>query len=396
MATTQLVDAQSPRVDDPTDLTREEYRAAFKRTLAEVKRDDVPSLAAGVAFKMFLSLFPALFAAVAIFSLVTTVSELEEWLGQAEGFLPASAIELLKAPLTDLASGEGVGVGFAAVIGVLAGIWAATSAAVSLMKALSRAYDVAEARTFLRQRLVALALTVALLLALVGVIVLLVMGPQIQRFLLGEIVAPITWLLAAARLVLAFAVLVVLFAFVYWVGPDRDHPAWMWLSPGALFGVVSWLLVSLGFTLYAQTTGSYSETYGAIAGVVVMLVWLQLSMLVILIGGEFNAEVERTRSLHQAVRDGAGFSAPAGSGMPVANADTSAATRAETQIAAHTIAPTGSVDQSAVGSAPAVVLASDAGGASRWTSQVRRAGAVAVAVTTAAVLVGLARRRTRR
>ena len=411
MATTQLAGGHSTSLDDPTDLSRADYVAALKRAMKEIKGDDVPGLAAGVAFKMFLSLFPALFAAVAIFTLVTTVGELREWLGQAQGFLPGDAIDLIDRPLEELAADEGGGAGLvAAVTGVLAGLWAATSAAVSLMKALSRAYDVEEKRKFVRQRLVALALTIALVIALVGVIVLLVLGPQLQSFLLGEIVTPITWALAIARFALAFAVLVLLFAFVYWIGPNRDHPSWVWMSPGALVGVIGWLLVSGGFTLYAQTAGSYGATYGTIAGVVVLLIWLQLSMLVILVGAEFNAEVERSRSLRLAVADGAGMAVPAPAAAVTLDQEAGATTIAQARTAAHSVDLTETQDPDAtVDLAPPVLAdavpaapprhdehsSTIADAIASVPPEARKAGAVVATVMAAAVFLGFARRRGR-
>ena len=412
MVTSQLTGGQATSLDDPTDLSRADYLTAFKRAMKEIKGDDVPGLAAGVAFKMFLALFPALLAAVAIFTLVTTVAELREWLAQAEGFLPPDAIRMIDEPLADRAENGGGGAGFAAVTGVLAGLWAATSAAVSLMKALSRAYDVEEKRKFVRQRLVALALTVALVVALVGVIVLLVLGPQLQSFLLGEVVAPITWVLAVARFALAFAVLVLLFAFVYWIGPNRDHPSWLWMSPGALFGVVGWLLVSGGFTLYAQTAGSYDATYGAIAGVVVLLIWLQLSMLVILVGAEFNAEVERSRSLRLAVADGAGMATPAPSGAFTDDQEAGRTTIAQAETAAHSITPPDETPDATLDLAPPV-LAEPVPTARAHTEstgdgtpvaaavaavppEARKAGALVATVMAVAVFLGFARRRARR
>ena len=411
MATTQLAGGQSTSLDDPTDLSRADYVTAFKRAMKEIKGDDVPGLAAGVAFKMFLSLFPALLAAVAIFTLVTTVSELQQWLAQAEGFIPPQALEVVKAPLANQASDES-GAGLAALGGIAAGLWAATSAAVSLMKALSRAYDVDEDRKFVRQRLVALSLTVALILALVGVVVLLVLGPQLQSFLLGEVQAPVTWVLGAARLALAFAVLVLLFAFVYWIGPDRDHPSWVWMSPGALFGVVGWLLVSGAFTLYAQT-GSYKDTYGAIAGVVVLLIWLQLSMLVILVGAEFNAEVERSLTLRLAVADGAGMATPAPSGAFTDDQEAGATTVAQAETAAHSITPPDDASgaDTTLDLAPPVLAApvpaappttDDSSSGSPIVAAVaavppeaRKAGALVATVMAAAVFLGFARRRAR-
>jgi membrane protein len=297
-------------VDDPTDLSRRDYKAALKATFKEMKGDDVPSLAAAVAFRIFLSLFPSLLAAAAIFGLVTTPSEIVNLLeGLRGGVLPPAAVELLETPLRNLSTQQEGTAGTLAVAGVLGGIWAATTAAVGLMKALSRAYDVEETRKFVKQRLVALALTAALFLGIVAMILLLVAGPQIQDALLprNALGSGLGVLFLIARVAVALLVLVVLFAFVYYLGPNRDQPSWQWVSPGAVLGVVGWLALSAAFTLYVQTSGKYNETYGAIAGVIVLLVWLQLTMTVLLIGAELNAELERQAQIARNTRAGAGF-----------------------------------------------------------------------------------------
>jgi membrane protein len=295
--------------DDPTDLTRDDYKLAGKSTLAEIKSDDVPSMAAGVAFKIFLALFPAMIAAVAIFSIVIDPAGLERLLARFSAVLPDAALELLEQPLQNLAEGGGGGAGLAAITGVLAGLWAATSAAATLIKALNRASGVQESRKFLAQRGVALALTVALLVALIALVVLLVAGPQLTDAVIPDQLdgLGIGFLAGVARFLLAGAVLVFLFAFVYWLGPNREQPRWAWISPGSVLAVIGWLVVAGGFTLYVQTAGNYEATYGAIAGVVVLMLWLQLSMLVLLVGAEFNAEVEALRARHAEVAAGAGF-----------------------------------------------------------------------------------------
>ncbi|MPZ71791.1 MAG: YihY family inner membrane protein [Nitriliruptorales bacterium] len=385
--------------DDPTDLDRDAYLGALKRSLAEIKRDDVPGLAAGVAFKIFLALFPALFAGVAVFSIVTTPAEMQTWLESASGFLPPRAIEVMKQPLTDIVEGKKSVAGLAALIGVAAGLWAATGAAVSLMKALSRAYDVDETRKFVRQRLIALALTVALLAALLGIVALLILGPQIQTALLGDVPAPFKWVLAAARFVLALGVLVLLFAFVYWIGPNRSHPSWLWISPGAVLGVVGWLVASGGFTFYAQTASNYDRAYGTIAGVAIMLIWLQISMLVILVGAEFNAEVERARALYTRVGEGAGFAAPGGTAAMIPpHPEAPEATLVQTEKTAHTVEPPG--DHPAVPSVPepppSLSAGRDAGSGPAAAAQSRALGTLAAAFMAAAVFLGFARRRSRR
>ncbi|HVM20093.1 MAG TPA: YihY/virulence factor BrkB family protein [Egibacteraceae bacterium] len=406
MASHQLVSGRPETLDDPTDLDRGDYKAALKRTIAEIKKDDVPGLASGVAFRMFLSLFPSLLAGVAIFSLVTSPAEIADMLEEASAFIPNDALSLIEDPIRDLGEGGGGAAGFAAIGGIAAGLWAATSAAVSLMKALSRAYDTEETRKFVKQRLHGLALTVALIVALAAMVLLLIAGPQLQAALLPGVVAPVTWLLAGLRFALALGVLVLLFAFVYYLGPDREQPSWAWISPGAVLAVVGWLAVAGGFTLYVQTAGNYNETYGAIAGVVVLLLWLQLSMLVILVGAEFNAEIERTRALHIAVGEGAGFAAPAGvsPGVP-ADQERSATVLQQTRVSAHHLDPPAPEDAQARDTAelapplvPAAVPTPSAAdpGIDALPPAAKRAGAVAAAAMAALLFLGFARRRSRR
>lgn len=300
---------QPPLPEGPTGLPRRDYRAVLKSTFAEISDDDVPSLAAGVAFRIFLSIFPALIAAVAIFSLVTTEEDMARFITVMQNveFLPEAANDLVIKPLENLVEGDGAaGI---AVAGVLGGLWAATSAAVTLIKALSRAWDVPESRSFFVQRAVALVIMVALVLALAGLFLLLVVGVQIQAALLPEgLNTGMTGaLLGLGRFVAAVALLMLLFAFVYWVGPDRDRPHLQWLSPGAVVAVVGWLAASGLFTFYVRTFGDYEATYGALAGVIVLLLWLQISMMTMLIGAELNAEVERAAEIRSVIAEGAGF-----------------------------------------------------------------------------------------
>lgn len=294
--------------DDPTELTAKDYRTALKATVAETKRDDVPSLAAGVAFKIFLSLFPAAIAAAAVFSLVTSPEDILKVRAAIGDLIPNRAAEVVTGPLDNLVEDDSSDAGGLAIGGLLAGVWAASSAAVTLMKALSRAYDVEETRKFLGQRFIALAITLALFVTMVGMVLLLVAGGPIQEALLPPQFGPVgQFLVTAARLAGALALLVALFAFVYWIGPDRERPAFTWLSPGSAVGVVGWLLTSGGFTLYVRMAGDYEATYGALAGVIVLLLWLQLSMMMLLIGGELNNELQRVRTAKAVLADGSGF-----------------------------------------------------------------------------------------
>ncbi len=292
----------------PADLPGPAWRAALRGAVKEMTLDDVPSLAAGVAFKIFLALLPALIAGVAVFSLVTSPQDIEALVAQLQAVAPPSAVDLIRDWLRDLIRGQRRAAGGIAIAAVLVGTWAATSAAVTLARALNRAYDVERPLPFLRQRLVALVITAALLVAIVAMMVLLVFGPRIEDALLPPFVGDaLDAMFTVGRYAAAIVVLVILFAFVYWIGPNRDHPRWVWISPGAVVGVAGWLLLSFLFSVYTSNFGRYNETYGTLGAAVVTMLWLQLSMAVLLFGAELNAELERVRGTRAAVRAGAGF-----------------------------------------------------------------------------------------
>lgn len=295
--------------DDPTDLNWADYKVALRATKSEIKDDDLPSLAAGVAFKIFLALFPAMLAAVAIFSLVTDPGQLERYLAMLEGVVPPEALTIIGQALTNVTETEPGTAGTLLATGVLAGLWAASSAAATLVKALNRAYEAPEKRGFLKQRGVALAITFALLATIIALIALVVAGPQVQRLIVPEELqgTAVTVLFGVGQFVVVVGLLILLFAFVYWIGPNRDRPQWEWMSPGAILAVVGWLVLSLAFTLYVQNFGDYDETYGAIGGVIVLMLWLQLTMAILLIGAEFNAEIERLKAQYEAMQSGAGM-----------------------------------------------------------------------------------------
>ena len=293
-------------------------RALAPAVLATLKRDDVPTLAAGAAFKIFLALFPAMFAAVAIFTLVTTGRDVLRLLGELE-FLPPLLRQELAGPLERFVEEAGGAELSVAIIGIAAGLWAVSSAAVTLMKALSRINDLEETRSFVVMRLGALAITLALLVGLVTIGVLLVAGGPVQRSLLDAVIgaeAPgraVAGLLGTlARYGVSLVVLIVVLAFVFWIGPDRGHrrPPFQWLTPGAVLGVLGWLAASAVFGLYVRIAG-VNPVYGALGGIIVLMLWLQLTMLVLLLGAELNAEIRRART-------GAAPGAPALAAPPAA------------------------------------------------------------------------------
>lgn len=300
--------------------------AAVKTAGPRMKATDLPSLAAGIAFKIFLALFPSLVAVAAVFSLFGDPAAMVERLA---GVLPEQALGLIEGQLTNLAAtGTGGGL-FALLAGVGGGIWAASSAAGTLIKGLNRVYAVEESRNFFKQRLIAISLILALLLTLAALVALVVLGPQLQRLVLPEDLfgGVGSFAFGLGQVVVAVVLLVLLFAFVYWVGPNRELPEWEWMTPGALIGVISWLVLSAAFTVYTQTTDQYAETYGFLAGAIVTMLWLQLSMAAVLVGGAVNAQKEALEVRAEHIQEGFGVgmlepttepisAAPARPGLP--------------------------------------------------------------------------------
>jgi membrane protein len=289
---------------------REQLKQVGQDLAAEIKSDDVASLAAAVSFKIVLALFPALLAAVAIFALVVEPEDLEQLLTN----VPAELTEVVQGQLDTFI--QQAASGGIAVTGIAVGIWAASGAAATLNKALSRAYDLADDRKIVPARAAALGVTVALLLALVAISILLVAGGSIENDILASLPLADTarsWIDALStvgRYVAAILLLMLLFAFIYWIGPDYEQrPRWRWITPGAALAVVVWLLASGGFGWYVANFGSYTDSdspYGPLGSAIVFMLWLQLSMFALLLGAEVNQVLRRRVRRVAAEQAGAG------------------------------------------------------------------------------------------
>lgn len=279
---------------------------ALKGTLARAGRHDTSVLAAGVAFRIFLSLFPGAAAAVGIFSLVvdesTVIARLEELLANA----PQAVQEVLSDQALELASGTGAG--FALVAGIAGGLWAASSSSHMLMIALNRAWGVPDTRNVVVKRLIAIGLVLILFAGIGALLALVILGPQVQRLVLPEQLLGGAGQIAFGVLQFlgAVVILVVVFELVFRIGPDLKRSTAHFLTPGAVLAVVGWLLLSAGLAIYTQTSGNYAATYATLAGVVITMVWLQLSMTVLLLGAELDAELEELAGRDAALADGAG------------------------------------------------------------------------------------------
>ncbi|HEX8488618.1 MAG TPA: YihY/virulence factor BrkB family protein, partial [Propionibacteriaceae bacterium] len=275
--------------DKPTQVPAKGWFQIAKRGWAEAKTDNVPLLAAGMAYYAFLSIFPALIAAVLLYGLFADPAQISEQINSLGSALPGEVRDLVTQQLT-MASGSGKA-GFGAVVAILLALFSASGGVGNMMTAINTAYDEEETRGFLKKRGIALALTLGALVFFLLVVTLVAVLPAVlQVFGTSGIVF---FLIQVARWALIVVVISVALAVLYRVAPDRDAPKMRWTSVGAAIATVLWIVASVGFSLYVANFGSYAKTYGALAGIVILLLWLFITSYAILLGAEINAESEQ-------------------------------------------------------------------------------------------------------
>ncbi len=274
--------------DTPTEIPPKGWVQVVKRGFAEAKADQVPLLAAGVAFYGFLAIFPLLLAMVLIYGLVVEPQQIADQINSI-GALPEDARRLITDQIT-LASTRSTGAGIGLAFSILLALWSASGGMANLVTAISTAYDEEEKRNFLKKRGLALLLTLGAIVFLIITLALVAVFPVISGLIDNGVVR---FFLQVARWVLIAVLVTAALALLYRVAPDRDAPKMRWVSVGAGVATVLWLLASAGFSIYVANFGNYAKTYGAIAGIIVMLFWLWITSYAILLGAEINAESEQ-------------------------------------------------------------------------------------------------------
>lgn len=291
-----------PRLEDPglTDLSARDALAVVVRAAKETLADGLTDSAAALAYYAFLALPALLLLTVGLFGLLAGEEAINTVLDKLGSVAPAEAVTLVDDSLTRLTENSG-GSLIMIVVGALLALWTATGAMTALMRALNVAYDRGESRGFVKQRAVALVMLALAFVAVALTVGLLVLGPYLSDWI-GSAVgmeSTVTWIWWVAQWPVLCGVLVLVFASLLFVGPDVDHPRWRFITPGALFAVLGWLVASGLFAFYVSRFGSYNKAWGSLATVVVTLTWLWISALVLLVAAEINAEVERSRELRR-------------------------------------------------------------------------------------------------
>jgi membrane protein len=298
-------DTDSPRpggrAQAPTEIPPTGWGQITRRAFKESTADNVGILAAGVAFFAFLAIPPALIAGLTLYGLVADPQTVARQMQALAESLPREAQPLIADQLHAVASSNNGALSIGLVVSVLAALWSASSGTSYLMSAINLAYDEQENRGFIKLRGVALALTLgAIIFILLTLFLVAAVPPLLEALQLGIIGTILAQLVRWALLV---ALVVAALAIVYRLAPDRDAPKFVWASPGAIVATVLWVLGSVGFSLYVNNFGSYNKTYGALAGVIVFLLWLYLTSYIVLLGAEINAEAEKQTAADTTVGD---------------------------------------------------------------------------------------------
>jgi membrane protein len=258
------------------------------------------NIAAALAYYAFLAIPSALLVAVGLFSLLAspdTVTTLVDKLGT---IMPGQATSLIRDSLTQMTERQAAGATLIGIGGLLA-VWSLGGAMQNVMWALNTAYDRDETRGFVKRRLTAWAMVLFAIVGFALAFGLLVLGPHLSTWIGDAVgaksVVTIVWWVAQWPVLIGG--LLVAFAGILYLGPNVDHPRWQFLSFGAVFAVVLWLVASGAFAFYVSRFGSYNKTWGALSAVVILLTWFWLSGVALLFGAEINAEAERSRELRQ-------------------------------------------------------------------------------------------------
>ncbi len=271
----------------------------LKRTALEFQEDNMTDWAAALTYYGLLSLFPALIALVSVLGLFgdpqTTTREITEIVTELG---PSTATETFAGPIESITSNQSAA-GILFVVGLATALWSASGYIGAFMRASNIAWETPEGRSFFKLRPLQILVTVVMVIMLALVAMALVLTGPVVESVGGAIGVGDTALQIwdIAKWPVLLGVVILMFSVLYYASPNVKLPGFKFITPGALFAVVVWLLASALFAFYVANFGSYDKTYGTLGGIITLLVWLWITNLALLFGLELNAERERSREL---------------------------------------------------------------------------------------------------
>ena len=292
----------SRKPEGPGDLTKRSWFYVLRKTVHEFIEDECTDLAAALTYYAVLSIFPAMVALISVLGVMgqapKAVQTVEDTL---KPLLSEQTLDIVTRALNQVADSQGAGV--ALVLGLLLALWSASGYVGAFGRAMNKIYEIDEGRPFWKLRPIMLLLTlIAVTLAATALLMLIVSGPVAES--IGDVIglgdtALTVWSIAKWPLLALIVVLVV--ALLYYATPNVQQPKFRWISVGAGVAILIWVLASVGFAFYVGNFSSYNKTYGSLAGVIVTLLFLWITNLALLFGGELDAELERGRQLQAGI-----------------------------------------------------------------------------------------------
>lgn len=280
----------------PHQIPSKGWKEILKRTFSEIKDDHVQIVSAGIAFYFFLAIFPAIIAAINIYSLILEPAQIREQFMALKEMLPAQAYQIISGILEPMVNQSNNTLGWSLVISTLISLWSANKGMTALFEGLNIAYDEQDDRGFIKKTAITLFYTIgAIILGLISLLVLVFFPAYVDELGLTpgleSMISYARWLVIALLFITGLGLL-------YKNAPDRDDPKFSWASWGAILSTILWIGGSLLFSWYVNNFGSYDKVYGSFAAVIILMLWLFLTAFIILMGAELNGEME-----HQTRRD---------------------------------------------------------------------------------------------
>jgi membrane protein len=262
----------------------------LKRSATESVNDGIFDLAAQQAYYFFFALFPALLALISLasfFPIENLTDEVVRTLGQVA---PGDVVTIINEQIVKISAGNAGGL---LTFAFLVTLWSSSGAVVSMCTTLNTAYDITESRPWWKVRLIAIGLTIGLAFFVLTSMALIVAGPGVAQAIADrvDLGSAFVWTWSIARWPLIFVLIATAIALIYYFAPDAEQE-FVWITPGSVLAALLWIGVSYGFKTYVATMGNYTETYGFVGAIMVLLLWFYLSGMALLLGAELNAEIE--------------------------------------------------------------------------------------------------------
>jgi membrane protein len=262
----------------------------LKRTAREAIADNIMGMSAQLAYYFFFSLFPALLLLIAIASYFPVQTLVDEVFKSMSGFAPPEGLRIITDQIQKIKEAKPAGL---LTFGVATAVWSSSSAMTAVISTLNSAYDIEEGRPWWKVQLTAILLTIGVALFILISFALVIVGPTLAEKVADwvHLGAAFEWTWKILQWPVVFALACTGIAMIYYFAPDAEQD-WVWLTPGSVLSTTLWLLASLAFKYYVVNISSYAATYGALGGVMVLMLWFYISGAVILLGAEMNAEIE--------------------------------------------------------------------------------------------------------